>query len=86
VNPDYRPDRGYQRLRWQCRRGTRELDLVLMGYLERRYATASSEEQNAFRMLLERPDPEIEHMLLVPGIDSGSIDERLLEVLRGKCA
>jgi len=47
------------RLRWRCRRGMRELDVLLQRYLEQRYASASQEEQQAFEALLELPDPEL---------------------------
>jgi antitoxin CptB len=45
------------RLRWRCRRGMKELDLLLARYLERDFCGASSREQAAFRGLLETPDP-----------------------------
>ncbi len=45
------------RLRWRCRRGMRELDVVLQRYLEQRYATAPEAEQRAFESLLEEQDP-----------------------------
>jgi len=47
------------RLRWRCRRGMRELDVLLQRYLDRRYALAPIEEQQAFERLLELPDPEL---------------------------
>ena len=47
------------RLRWLCRRGMRELDILLTRYLDERYARAPPEEQQAFRHLLESPDPVI---------------------------
>jgi antitoxin CptB len=47
------------RLRWRCRRGMRELDVLLQRYLEQRYACAPKEEQQAFEALLELPDPEL---------------------------
>jgi antitoxin CptB len=47
------------RLRWRCRRGMRELDVLLQRYLEQRYACAPEEEQRAFEALLELPDPEL---------------------------
>ena len=47
------------RLRWRCRRGMRELDMLLLGYVERYYPSAESAEQAAFRRLLTLPDPEI---------------------------
>ncbi|MEX0976043.1 MAG: succinate dehydrogenase assembly factor 2 [Woeseia sp.] len=50
---------GPTRLRWQCRRGMRELDELLTGYLESRFATAGDAEQCAFRALLALPDCEL---------------------------
>jgi antitoxin CptB len=47
------------KLRWRCRRGMKELDVLLMRYMERHYATASHAQQQAFRGLLEAPDPLI---------------------------
>lgn len=47
------------RLRWRCRRGMRELDVVLGRYLEHRYTTAPEHERAAFEALLEQQDPEL---------------------------
>jgi antitoxin CptB len=51
-------------LRWRCRRGMRELDVLLERYLEERYPCAPSIEQQAFEALLELPDPELHAYLL----------------------
>jgi antitoxin CptB len=47
------------RLRWRCRRGMKELDILLTRYLDGRYESASPEERDAFRRLLETQDPVI---------------------------
>lgn len=47
------------RLRWRCRRGMKELDLVLVRWLEHRYAEATPELRSAFERLLEAQDPEL---------------------------
>jgi antitoxin CptB len=47
----------YRRLRWQCRRGVLELDLLLGRFLEERYELLDPVEQAAFRELLAQPDP-----------------------------
>lgn len=47
------------RLRWLCRRGTRELDVLLGRFLEERYAASPPAVQAAFARLLEWPDPEL---------------------------
>lgn len=47
------------RLIWRCRRGIREMDILLLGYLENHYDDASTEEQNIFEELLEETDLDI---------------------------
>lgn len=47
------------RLRWRCRRGMRELDVVMQRYLEQRYAVAPAAEQLAFEALVEQQDPQL---------------------------
>ncbi len=70
------------RLRWLCRRGMKELDLVLGGFLEHHYPTASAEDRRRFRALLELPDPELYALLLGRG-EAGSPElEALAERLR----
>lgn len=47
------------RLRWRCRRGMKELDVVLERYLQQRYPSAPAAEQQAFQALLDLPDPQL---------------------------
>ncbi len=47
------------RLRWKCRRGMLELDLVLEQFLERDYAALDAPSQQAFEALLESGDEEL---------------------------
>ena len=52
------------RLRWLCRRGMKELDLLLQHYFERVYPGAPQADKQAFRSLLEMPDPELNDLIL----------------------
>ena len=52
------------RLRWLCRRGMKELDVVLSRYLESAYTQATKQEQQAFKDLLEMPDPDLFSLLV----------------------
>lgn len=52
-------DHDMGRLRWRCRRGMRELDRLLGGWLEREYRDATAAEQQGFRDLLDLQDPEL---------------------------
>jgi len=54
----------HSKLKWQCRRGMRELDELLLSYLDRRYPAANEAEKAAFQSLLTLPDPEIASYLL----------------------
>ena len=54
------------KIRWQCRRGMRELDELLSGYIESSYQKISNEEKKAFNKLLELSDPELVKLLLTP--------------------
>ena len=51
-------------LRWQCRRGMKELDLLLQGWLDLRYPWASGAERALFARFLELPDPQLACYLL----------------------
>lgn len=44
------------RIRWRCRRGLLELDLILLGFFDRYYTGLTSAEQGAFEELLSVPD------------------------------
>ncbi|MDJ0711989.1 MAG: succinate dehydrogenase assembly factor 2 [Woeseiaceae bacterium] len=52
------------RLRWQCRRGMRELDELLVRYLDEFYAKDSEADKAAFRAVLALSDPELNGYLL----------------------
>ena len=52
------------RLRWQCRRGMRELDELLVRYLEEYYPDDSDADKAAFRSVLDLSDPELNAYLL----------------------
>ena len=51
-------------LRWRCRRGMRELDLLLGRWLDRGWAVADASRRAAFLRLLEEPDPQLADWLL----------------------
>lgn len=53
-----------RKLRWQCRRGMRELDVLLDHWLQNHYAVSSKSQKAAFSALLALPDPELAGYLL----------------------
>jgi len=57
-------DDGYRRLAWQCRRGMRELDELLLGFLARGYAGLDADGRTAFDSLLAYPDAVLLELLM----------------------
>ena len=57
-------DRYMAKLRWDCRRGMRELDELLLTYLANHYPASSDAHKQAFRQLLDLQDPELLRYLL----------------------
>jgi antitoxin CptB len=52
------------KLRWRCRRGMRELDVLLTRYVDEDYLAATPEQQAAFRSLLDSQDPVLNDYFL----------------------
>ncbi len=50
-------DVNIKKILWRCRRGTKELDLVLTEFVELNFRNLSAEEQDSFQALLEVEDP-----------------------------
>lgn len=71
-------------LRWRCRRGMRELDVLLLKFLELRYAGLSHAQKETFEAVLQLQDPDLYAMLtgkLVPeSVEIREMIELLLEV------
>jgi antitoxin CptB len=47
------------RLRWRCRRGLLELDVLFKDFLDRRYGSLDEAEREAFDRLLDRADQQL---------------------------
>lgn len=52
------------RLKWKCRRGMKELDIVLTHYLEHCFEEASDDEKHAFETILDMQDPELYFLMI----------------------
>ena len=48
-----------KRIQWRCRRGTRELDALLGGWLQAHGASMDEAQFAVFDALLDRQDPEL---------------------------
>jgi antitoxin CptB len=66
-----------EKLKWACRRGMLELDILFQRYLEHRYPEASADEQaqflslltcgdqDLFDWLMNKREPDVEHRDMV---------------------
>jgi antitoxin CptB len=69
-------------LAWNCRRGMKELDLMLRRYLDQRWSGASADEKAVFEAFLELPDPVIAGYLLGGAESTDPEVQGLVEALR----
>ncbi len=67
------------RLRWRCRRGTRELDRLLQQWLDRHATGADARTLEHFSLLLDAQDPDLWDWLIGK---QDPDDPRLLELVR----
>jgi len=67
------------RLRWACRRGMLELDLVLSPFLENKYAELAEADQQLFQDLLESEDQDLFNWFLKK---TDPIDPNLLKIVQ----
>ncbi len=47
------------RVRWNCRRGLLELDVVLTRFLDRHFESLSPQQRDAFKRMLDYPDNDL---------------------------
>ena len=52
------------RLRWRCRRGMLELDLLLMTFMDKGYEQLDRAQRDRFRRLLDLPDQTLLESLM----------------------
>jgi antitoxin CptB len=55
------------RIKWACRRGMLELDVVIMPFFEERFDSLSEQEQKDFVSLLECDDPDLFNWVMKHG-------------------
>lgn len=72
------------RLRWQCKRGMRELDELLAGYVDRAYKWAPEAEKTAFRALLDVPDPDLIGYFLGSKVHADTEIAHVIETIRSR--
>jgi antitoxin CptB len=74
-----------RRLLWRCRRGMKELDVLLERFAREALAGASPEEWDAFAELLALPDPALTGYLLRGEVPPEPHLAALVERIRSLC-
>jgi antitoxin CptB len=74
-----------RRLRWRCRRGMKELDVVLERFARSALASTAAEEPAALEELLDLPDPQLAAYLLGGEHPCEPHLARLAERIRSLC-
>jgi antitoxin CptB len=70
------------RILWRCRRGTKEMDLLLQGFVAGHYDALTPAEQTAFMRLLDHPDPDIMDWIMGRAEPPSADIKRLIAIMR----
>ena len=76
------PDAERNRIDWQCRRGMRDLDVLLRCFLVKRYSALDEREQHTFSALLEYPDSVLLELLMGRMTPADRDVDRLVQDIR----
>ena len=69
-------------LKWRCRRGMLELDLLLSTFVKIEYNTLDKKDIETFSILLDYPDQELLDLLLGKSISDDAITSRLVNKIQ----
>ena len=65
------------KLKWKCRKGVRELDILLTRYLDNIFVTSPTIEQDIFKEFLEKDTYEILDILM----DKKDFDQKFTNIV-----
>ncbi len=74
------------RMRWKCRRGMRELDLLLRDFLDSGYQTLEAADQQLFDRILDYPDAVLLEWLMGRIRPTDKDVARLIDKIRSAAA
>lgn len=70
------------RLLWRCRRGIREMDIVLQTFLNQSYDTLSDTDKNSFAQLLDEADLDILNWIMGKGEPENDGIKNIITLIR----
>ena len=69
-------------IRWQCRRGMLELDLLLNNFVDQNFKTLSQQHRQSFELLLSYPDQTLLDLLLGNSVSSDAEIANVVGLIR----
>jgi len=85
MNAAATPPAELNRLRWHCRRGMLELDLLLEGFLDEGYAALDDAGRRLFARLLDYPDQVLIDWFMGNAVPGDAATRALVARIRGGC-
>ena len=76
------PDSDRSRLLWRCRRGIREMDILLQQFMEQCYVTLSADEIKTFDTFLDEADLDILAWIMGRSSPSNPLYEKFVRQLQ----
>jgi antitoxin CptB len=73
----------FDRVRWHCRRGLLELDIILTRFLESGYPLLNDAQRKVFSGLLEYADNDLWDFVSGRAASPDAAEEEVLNLLRG---
>lgn len=70
------------RLKWLCRRGTKEMDFLMEEFLKRHYPSSSEQIKQAFFKLLNYPDSRIMDLVFHNQVDEDEAINQIIKIMR----
>ncbi|MDP8079045.1 succinate dehydrogenase assembly factor 2 [Phocoenobacter skyensis] len=72
------------RIEWECRRGMRELDEMIMPFYKNHFDNLSQEQQNTFVEMLKFTDPELFRWLMNQEKAPQEEMQKMVELIQSK--
>ncbi len=72
-----------EKIKWKCRRGTKELDLLLAKFFDNFFIKSDDKIKEAFVRLIDMQDPEIYDLLTGKKKAHNSDIESVIKLIRG---
>ena len=75
-------DQEQSRLLWRCRRGIREMDIVLQAFLNGSYDSLSDVDKNTFSKLLDEADLDILNWIMGKDTPESNDFKKIITLIR----